>query len=146
LKPVRVCEVLADLSARDGKVVAVLGRFSFRENGRFLSEDGCERTLAAGDSAWPNALRVVFDPKSGPALPPRLELDAADVYQPLKLVRQRTALGKFRFGSVDYDRWAVVFGRIEVGGAVKTGPKPAAPAQIVCGGESAVLVIADPDR
>ena len=146
LKPVRVCEVLADLSARDGKVVAVLGRFSFREHGRFLSEDGCERTLAAGDSAWPNALRVIFDPKSAPALPPRLELDAADVYQPLKLVRQRTALGKFRFGSVDYDRWAVVFGRIEVGGAVKTGPKPAAPAQIVCGGESAVLVIADPDR
>jgi hypothetical protein len=155
LKPVRVCDILGDLSARDGKVVAVLGRFSFRENGRFLSEDGCERTLTAGDSAWPNALRVVFDPKAAPALPPRLELDAADVYQPLKLVRQRTALGKFRFGSVDYDRWAVVFGRIEVSGAIRTGSKPAAarntafepaPAQIVCGGESAVLVIADPER
>jgi hypothetical protein len=155
LKPVRVCDVLGDLSARDGKVVAVLGRFSFRENGRFLSEDGCERTLAAGDSAWPNALRVVFDPKAAPALPPRLELEAADVYPPLKLIRQRTALGKFRFGSVGYDRWAVVFGRIEVSGAVKAGSKPAAarnaafesaPAQIVCGGEGAVLVIADPER
>jgi hypothetical protein len=154
LKPVRVCDVLADLSAQDGKVVAVLGRFSFRENGRFLSEDGCEGTLTAGDSARPNALRVVFDPKTAPALPPRLELDAADVYQPLKLVRQRTALGKFRFGSVDYDRWAVVFGRIEVSGAIKSGSKPAAarntafepaPARIVCGGESAVLVLAGPD-
>jgi hypothetical protein len=111
LKPVRVCDVLGDLAALNGKVVAVLGRFSFREYGRFLSEDGCQRTLAAGGSAWPNALRVVFDPKTAPALPPRLELEAADVYQPLKLVRQRTALGKFRFGSVDYDRWAVVIGR-----------------------------------
>ena len=83
LKPVRVCEVLADLSARDGKVVAVLGRFSFRENGRFLGEDACDPTPAAG----PSVLRVVFDPKSAPPLPARLELDAADVYQPLKLIR-----------------------------------------------------------
>ena len=142
LKPVRVCEVLADLPARDGKVVAVLGRFSFRENGRFLGEDGCDPAPAAG----PSALRVVFNPKTAPPLPARLELDAADVYQPLKLIRQRTALGKFRFGSVDYDRWAVVFGRIEAGGAIKNGPKPPAPAQIVCRGESAVLFIAAPDQ
>ena len=127
LKPVRVCEVLADLPARDGKVVAVLGRFSFRENGRSISEDGCEPTPAAGDSVRPTALRVVFDPKSAPALPARLELNAADVFQPLKLVRQRTALGKFRFGSVEYDRWAVVFGRIEAGAAIKSGVQTARP-------------------
>ena len=146
LKPVRVCEVLADLSARDGKVVAVLGRFSFRENGRFIGEDACDPTPAAGDPARPSVLRVVFDPKSAPPLAARLELDAADVYPPLKLIRQRTALGKFRFGSVEYDRWAVVFGRIEAGSAIKTASKPPAPAQIVCRGESAVLVISDPDR
>ena len=125
--------------------MAVLGRFSFRENGRFLGEDGCDPAPAAG----PNVLRVVFDPKTAPALPPRLELNAADVYQPLKLVRQRTALGKFRFGSVDYDRWAVVFGRFEAGSkpaAARNTASAPAPAQIVCGGESAVLVIADPDR
>ena len=32
LQPVTVCEVLQDLSAYDGKVVAVVGRFSFRHD------------------------------------------------------------------------------------------------------------------
>jgi hypothetical protein len=33
LQPLTVCEVLQDLPANDGKVLAVLGRFSFRRAG-----------------------------------------------------------------------------------------------------------------
>ena len=154
-QPLRVCEVLDNLPASEGKVMAIVGRFSFRESGRFISEDGCERTGSGSgaDPGWPNALRVVFDPKSGPPLPPKVEFDAPATYQRLKLIKQRTVLGKFRFGSVEYDRWAVVFGRIEASVAFKTGDKPAgnrknsfdpAPAQMVCRGESAILVLAEP--
>ena len=31
----------------------------------------------------------------------------------LLAVQQHTTLGRFRFGSTDYDRWAVVYGRVE---------------------------------
>ena len=67
IEPLRVCDVLENLSAHDGKVVAIQGRYSFRENGRFLGEDTCGRALTANDVVWPNALRVVFDPKTAPA-------------------------------------------------------------------------------
>ena len=39
---VTVCEVLADLPAHEGKDVAVLGRFSFRRDGRWIGEQSCE--------------------------------------------------------------------------------------------------------
>ena len=49
LQPVTVCEVLQDLAAYDGKVVAVIGRFSFRQNGRWLGELKCAHKLVAGE-------------------------------------------------------------------------------------------------
>ncbi|MBI4877555.1 MAG: hypothetical protein HY822_23235 [Acidobacteria bacterium] len=140
LQPVRVCEVLADLAAHEGKVTAIVGRFSFREDGRFLSEEACGR---------PNALRIVFDPKAAPPLPQGLEFDAAAVYRNLKLIRRGTALGKFRFGSVEYDRWAVIYGRVEAGAKTtvtrKTSFEPS-PAQVLCRGESAILFLPDAEQ
>ena len=121
LQPQRVCEVLHDLLANEGKVLAVVGKFSFREAGRSLSEEKC-------------VLRIVFDSKSGPKAPTRLEIDAATVYKKLKLIKQHSSLGKPRFGSSDYDRWAVVYGRVET---------QKAPARIVCPGEAVVVFLAD---
>jgi hypothetical protein len=39
LVPLTVCEVFKDLPAEDGKVVAVLGRVSFRRDGRTIKEE-----------------------------------------------------------------------------------------------------------
>jgi hypothetical protein len=41
-------------------------------------------------------------------------LDAVSVSRKLKVVQEQTSLRTFRFGTPDYDRWAVVYGRIEV--------------------------------
>src|SRR5690242_8384640 len=58
IEPVRVCEVLKDLPAWRGKTAAIVGRYSFRTNGRFLSEDGCESKLTSGSFVWPCALQL----------------------------------------------------------------------------------------
>lgn len=62
--PLTVCEVLRDLSGMDGKNVAVLGRYSFRTDGRWIGEQTCD---AQGPS--PPELWMVEDPKAAPPLP-----------------------------------------------------------------------------
>ena len=47
IPPVTVCEILSDLAAHDGKDVAVLGRYSFRRDGRWLGEQACESAATA---------------------------------------------------------------------------------------------------
>ena len=42
LVPLTVCEVLHDLASNEGKTVAVLGRYSFRENGRWMGAQVCD--------------------------------------------------------------------------------------------------------
>jgi hypothetical protein len=128
LRPVTVCEILAQPSQYEGAAVAVLGKFSFREAaGRFIAEDGCESRPAS------TSFRVVFDAKGGPKPPAVLEVEAAALNRKLEAVKRRTPLGKFRFGSLDYDRWAVVYGRVEVARAV--------PARVVCHGEAAIVFL-----
>jgi hypothetical protein len=151
IKPVRVSEALRDLEANDGKVVAVVGRYSFRESGRFLSEEWCEKKLGSADFVWPCAVRLVFDSKSAPKPPLPLEFDAQVVASQLKLVKEHTSLGKFRFGTPDYDRWAVVFGRLEVSKEYRSGLKPNppgglehCPARLVCSGEGDIVLIREP--
>jgi len=105
LDPVTVCELLAHTDTLAGQPVLVVGRYSYREYGRFLSEKGC-------------VLRVVLDAKNGPLPPDSFSVDAAAASRKLAIVRKSTALGAFRFGSSDYDRWALIYGR------VVSGPPP----------------------
>ena len=149
MEPLRVCDVLEKLSAHDGQVVAIQGRYSFRSTGRYLGEESC------GEFAWPTALRVVFDPKTAPSRTGNLEFNAPSVYRNLKLIKEHTSLGKFRFGTVDYDRWAVIYGRIEVSKEFKAASKPPGvrknpfeppPALIVTTGESMILFLAETER
>ena len=100
--PVTVCELLSHTDALAGKPVLVVGRYSFRDYGRFLSEKDC-------------VLRVVLDAKNGPLPPDSFSVDAAAASRKLAIVRKSTALDSFRFGSSDYDRWALVYGRVESG-------------------------------
>ncbi len=155
IEPLRVCEVLANLSAHEGKIVAIQGRYSFRTKGRYLSEESCDRPVESGGAAWPSALEVVFDAKAELPLPKNLEYNSSTVFRNLKAMREHTSLAKFRFGSVEYDRWAVVYGRVEVNKDFKAGERKAAesrgpfdpaPARVVCPGEIMVLMLAEPER
>lgn len=127
--PERACQVLDDLTGHEGKVVAVVGRYSFRSSGRSVGEEKCAH--------GPGTIRVVFDRKNAPKIPEHLEIDAVEVKKLLQAIQQQTALGKFRFGSPDYDRWAVVYGRVE------PGKSPTEPAQLVCAGDTEVMFIVD---
>jgi hypothetical protein len=108
LVPVTVCEVLNGLSASEGKEAAVLGRYSYRENGRWVGEQTCEPPAAAPPQLW-----LVEDTRDGPKPPGNFELDGQALRRKLAEIERRTTLGKFRFGTPDYDRWAVIYGRVE---------------------------------
>jgi len=157
LQPVTVCEVLQDLAAYDGKVVAIVGRFSFRHNGRWLGEQTCDRKLVIAEQEWPNALWVAYDPASAPKPPAVLAVDAALLSQKLSAVKRATPLTKFRFGSTDYDSWAVIYGRVETrkdlvevtaGGTRKNGfgYGESSPARLVCHGDAVVVFLTDDAR
>ena len=154
LQPVTVCEVLQDLSAYDGKVVAIVGRFSFRHNGRWLGEQNCDRKLVISEQEWPNALWVAYDPVSAPKPPAVLAVDGVLLAQKLSEVKRATPLTKFRFGSTDYDSWAVVYGRIETRKDLVTatpngtrkngfGYGESSPARLICHGDAEVVFLSD---
>ena len=138
LEPMTVCEVLKDLPSLDGKAVPVLGRFSFRRDGRSLNQEACGEKPAPGEPLPPNSIRLSDDSKTGPKPPDVFALDGVAVTHKLKLVQEHTSLRTFRFGTPDYDRWAVVYGRVEIDKS-----KPAAPAiaRLVYRGDGVVLFL-----
>ena len=109
--PLTVCEVLRDLPAQTGKTLAVLGRYSWREKGSWVSQDTCDAAGAAPHAPPPEIWMV--EDHSAPHLPDDYELDAAAVKRKLAEIQRHTTLAKFRFGTPDYDRWAVIWGRVE---------------------------------
>ena len=104
--PHTVCEILHDVGAFERDPVAVLGRYSFRQEARWLGEQACDGL------SDPPLLLLAEDGKDGPKPPDNFELDGIALNRKFAELRRRTALGKFRFGSPDYDRWAVVYGRV----------------------------------
>ncbi len=136
--PLTVCEVLRDLPAQTGKTVAILGRYSYRENGgSWISEDSCG---APAPTLPPNTtpeLWMIVD-RNGPRLPDDYELDGPALHRKLADMQRRTTLANFRFGTPDYDRWAVVWGRIE---ARKGGEPRKSAANLVYRGEGVIYNI-----
>jgi hypothetical protein len=131
--PMTVCEILHELPNYDGKPVAALGRYSFRQKGRWLAEQSCEEPPPGDPTLW-----LVEDTKDGPHPPDTFTLDAAAVERKLAEVRKRTSLGKFRFGASDYDRWALVYGRVE---SRKGEDAKIAPADLVFRGDGVVVFL-----
>jgi len=138
LVPLTVCEVLRDLASNQGKTVAVLGRYSFRENGRWMGEQACDAG-SPDPGGTPPLLWLVEDPNGGPKPPGDFDLDAVALHRKLALIQQHTSLGKFRFGTPDYDRWAVVYGRVETR---KAETAKQAPANLVFRGSGVVVFLA----
>ena len=134
LIPLTVCEILRDLPSHEGKSAAVLGRYSFRETGRWLGEQACD---PAGTS--PPLLWLVEDSKDGPKPPDNFDLDGVALRRELAEMRRHTSLGKFRFGTPDYDRWAVVYGRVE---ARKGDAAKKAAANLVFRGDGVIVFLA----
>ena len=131
--PLTVCEIVHDLPAQEGKSVAVLGRYSFRTTGRWVGEDACDPPAAATPQLW-----LVEDSKDGPKMPDNYELDGPAVHKKFAAVERHTSLGKFRFGTPDYDRWVVVYGRVE---ARKGDEAKKAPANLVYRGSGVILFL-----
>jgi len=111
--------------------------------------------LESGGSIWQSALEVALDPKATLPVPNNFEYNSAVVYRNLRIIQRHTSLGRFRFGSVEYDRWAVIYGRVAVDKGFKAGTRPTtasrgsfdpAPARIICPGESMILMLAEPER
>jgi len=132
--PLGVCEVLRDIPAVEGKDVAVLGRYSFRAGGRWMSEQACEAPAAAPPELW-----LVEDSKDAPKLPEHFEIDGALLHKKMVEMERHTSLGKFRFGTPDYDRWALVYGRVE---ARKGDEAKKAPANLLFRGSGVVVFLA----
>jgi hypothetical protein len=107
LAPMTVCEVLRDLPAHEGKEVPVLGRYSFRTTATWVAEQACQPALSSA------ATLPLVEDKDAPKLPDSYILDAVALHKKLVDIQHRTSLGKFRFGTSDYDRWAVIYGRVE---------------------------------
>ncbi|MBV8821022.1 MAG: hypothetical protein JO022_21870 [Acidobacteriaceae bacterium] len=126
-EPVRVCTLLENPAAFDSKVVVVVGRYSFRQSGRTLSEEKCGEHPGG-------ALRITFAKSDAPPTPERLDMDGSLVRKLLRSVQEHTSLTKFKFGSPDYDRWAVIYGRLET---AKDG------SHLICAGDSVVLFLVD---
>lgn len=131
-----MCEILRDLPQHEGKSVAVFGRYSFRTTGRWISEQSCSPAIEAQPQ-----MSLVED-KDAPHPPPAFDIDAAAVRRKFTGMAQRTTLGKFRFGTPDYDRWAVIFGRVE---ARKGDDARKIPASLVIRG-TGVIVYVTPDE
>ncbi|MGA7237016.1 MAG: hypothetical protein WBY44_15120 [Bryobacteraceae bacterium] len=137
--PLTVCEVVADLPANDGKVIAVIGRYSFRAIGRWMGEQTCPSSGPASNAPAPTPeLWMVEDPKDAPKPPEHLNLDSAALKSKFAIVQRRSTLVNFRFGTSDYDRWAVVYGRVERRTPDATHK---APANLVFRGSSVIIVI-----
>ncbi len=108
----------------------LLGRFSFRDYGRFLSEKGC-------------VLHLMFDSKNGPLPPAAFSVDTGATDRKLAAVRKSTNLATFRFGSSDYDRWALVYGRVEPAAPEKHGNREFddASGEVLCHGQTLLIFL-----
>ena len=135
IPPVTVCEILADLPAHEGKDVAVVGRYSFRRDGRWIGEESCDPADTVPPMLW-----LTEDSIDGPKPPANFEFDAAALNKKFAALTRRTSLGKFRFGTPEYDRWAVVYGRVVPASARAMPPQKAA-ADLVFRGNGVVVFL-----
>lgn len=146
-EPVRICEILENPTLFAGKTVLLVGRYSYREKGLFLGEAVC----GSGQNEKASALEVVYDVKTAPKTPDNFSVDAAALKRKLAAVKESTSLGKFRFGSQEYDRWALAYGRIEITAADSPEPGESlkkaefrTPGRLVCRGAGLVIFLTEP--
>ena len=132
VKPVTVCDVLADLDRFSGRPIAIVGRldcsWSLTDHTCHLAEHKCERPVATQGFVWPNKILLMEDWEEGMPKPPteNPEIESAALLQKLSLISQTTRLGFHKeplFRGKDHtiiftrmaelkDMWSAVFGRL----------------------------------
>lgn len=143
--PVRVSEAVRELDKLSGKMVAIIGRFSFRETGRYLSERPCE----GGQGGDERVIRVTFETAARSASITRVEFDGGAVRRELATVKRCNTLKKIRYGSTEYERWAMVYGRLEQPRKSEEAAPPPdkefpnVAASVFCGGDAAIVSLVD---
>jgi hypothetical protein len=109
-----VCEVLAKQKTFEGQPIAVVGRYSLRKSGRLLGEDDCSYAGPLEPAAVkPAVLALRLDRAGAPHLAAAFSVEAPKLDEKIRLVQAHSRLGNFPFGTPDYDRWAVVYGKFE---------------------------------
>ena len=146
LKPLTVCEALEDLKTHDGAAIAVLGRYSFRSDGRWLSENECPGGTPTAHSEHPDLIWLSYEPQSAPHLAHGYQLDGALTAEKLQLVKKHTSLKQFRFGTADYDRWAVVYGQVRAADKSSNASHHGASAELAYAGDGYVMFLRDTSR
>ena len=148
LKPLTVCEILENLKQLEGQPVAILGRFSFRSEGRWMSEDECPAPSADAHPPEHSLIWLAYEPQSAPRAIGGYQMDSAAIEQKLQRIKKHTSLKQFRFGTSDYDRWAVVYGEIRAPEKASPHAHHDAPAELVYAGDGYVMFLheAGPSR
>ena len=127
-----VCEVLGDLPAHEGKESRCSG-------GARFARTAVGSASRVGDPAGSTPLLWLTEDAVGAPKPPgHFELDAVALNHKFADILKHTALGKFRFGTSDYDRWAVVYGRVV---ARKGEDAKKAPADLIFRGSGVVIFL-----
>ena len=109
LKPMTVCELIANVSEFENGPVAVIGRLDVTNEGKLLSQKGCQVTLPGELSR----LRVL---DAGGPHPPmgQLYTNHKAVRAKLALLKSGTALDDPPKSPMkEFQSWAVVYGRVE---------------------------------
>ena len=83
-------------------------------------------------------LWLTEDSTSAPKPPGEFALDVATLNKKFADLVRHSSLGKFRFGNPEYDRWAVVYGRVV---ARKGDAARKAPADLIFRGNGVVIFL-----
>jgi hypothetical protein len=123
LKPITVCDVVANPNAYAGRDVAVLGRLGQTMEGAWLSEDHCEKQIETDGYVWPSSIWIAGD-RTAPDPPlGLLVLDGDALSEKVASVRGTTVLRTVKtvcwtpsekpHQCEVQENWSVIYGRIE---------------------------------
>ena len=133
-----MCDIINNRSFYNGKVVAVIGRWSPTDEEFWLVDD-CAKEIKTGDYVWDNMVSLEYDPSSPTAFPDKMKLDKIVVKKKIAEMKSRMKPTK------DKIQWAVAYGRVETQEELQTayagdgkslfpagyGHLNAAPAQVI---------------
>jgi hypothetical protein len=109
-----VCEVMSDLTRLDGKVVIIIGRFGYTDEGSWLDEECGHKVLAAGHEFEPSIslTYALGDFEPPPQMPEHFKWDERLLQEKLKQVKRTTKLRVYKKHNYT-DTWMAMFGRLE---------------------------------
>jgi hypothetical protein len=109
-----VCEVMDQLPQLDGKLVIVVGRFAYTDEGTWLGQDCGHKVTVGGREFEPlistTYIQSEYDP--APKLPNNFKWDVRALEKKLEQVKLTTKLRVYK--ELNYsDRWLAIFGGLE---------------------------------